>query len=615
MKALQLALAFLVLASVGCAAERHLRDARAADLSGRPTVAHRHLQLALEKKPDLAEDPRFAAHFQRVTAESLHAQGDQMAQSNQWRAAMQHYRDAIGADSSYAPARHYKKGAALADQGKLDAAIVSMQDAVEFDASHQAAHDELAHLLELRRQRRARAAELYDRSVVLVEQQQWDEALSAVRSAQELTPNDARMAAQVKAIRMAAAKDLTSRARRQLAAGALDAAEADFDKALGYVPSHHDAKRGMANADFARGEQARRDGRPGRAMLWHLAANEHLRHPRYEEAISAARREILGQHTLDVAIRGGPSEKLAAGALTRFASNKPEYVRLTDEANADYIVDVSAANLNVRQEVVGTHQATHTYYEQRDVPNPRIPHLESKLRHAERRLAGLRRRNQHPCDACGGNGWIEVHHAERSRRDATTGKRGRIDRRGKTRRQCDRCGGSGRRNNVSHRDISRARSKVDKLRHELSCEPAYVQQRHPRHWNYTVTDYAMTSDLEAVITLADRVAGEQIDTQVVKRHFLTEDSAVANANPSIGLHDDPLQLPSNGHVRSRLIAGAADEIASRLVATIANVRRAALEAEAQRIGGEGATELRIAAALMLEPVEPARTKQLLEQLR
>lgn len=600
MKTFQLMLAGTIVALAGCAAERHLRDANAADLAGEPIRAERHYRQALEADPDLARDPRFVDRFRQTQARAHHARGRKFAQQNAWRAAIDAYEQAAQTDPTFqlaqddlqaagpkASAWSFDRGMTLADRGELDEAIAALQSAVEFDGNNGRARDELAHVLELRRQRRAKAAELYEQSVVLARQKQWQPALAAAASGRDLLPKDPKFTAQISTIKQQAADHNADLGRQQLQANQLYDAELSFNAALGYASNHHAARRGLGDIDFVRGQQAQRAGQLGEALLWFQQANAHLRDHRYDQAIDEVRGELIRRNTVTLALTSEDNAKLGSLINTRLASRKPAYVKLTDPDNSDYQIALTVPRLDVTQTVMSTRQAKHRYYEIEQVRNPRIPELRAALGDAERRLARLQRRHHKQCNVCHGRGH---HHQHKDRR-------------------CPHCHGSGRQYRVSGADIARAQRKVHQLHETLACEPIYVQRRVPVYHHYTITDYAKTGKLEAVVALIDRRAGEMVDTVVVTRHFISEDSATTDDNPAIGLHADPLQLPDDDHVRERLVDGGAGEITTRVVAMIAKARHEALQSRAQQAGND--KSLLVAAAMMLEPVEPTRAKQLL----
>jgi tetratricopeptide (TPR) repeat protein len=690
MKSQKLLLIGIFIIMGGCAAERHLRDARAANLAGRPIIAEKYYRRALAISPKLAKDPRFVERFNKTQAQALHEKGRDFARQNAWQEAINTYQKATEIDPSNQAVQDqllaasprasdwfFGQGMKLADSGDVDAAIMSLQSAVAFNQDNVKAKTELADLLELRRQRRAKATELYEQSLVLADQNKWAQALAAAKSSHDLQPKDPRLTKQINSIKQRATGAWTARGRALLNEGQLDDAKHAFFSALGYIPNHQPARQGLADIDMAFGNIAQSQGHFGRAMLWYRSADTYFSQPSSHQAIAAMRLKILNTHTINLAFRGQDVPELLKLTQQQFSSHLPDYVRVVSSPDEDYIADIALPKIDINQNKLSSKQATYTYYETRQVPNPRISPLELRLRKAEHRLQKLRHQSnvqcsycrgagwihvqkkimtQHACPHCNGSGkghkktrnvqcqrchgagWIHAHSKKKDKQQATcshcngSGRRqqvapdaqcqhcngtGRIHARKyeKRREKCSHCQGSGRQHQHLQHDINRARRHVSKLRHLLSCEPALVSEQYPLHWIYTITDYAKIGSLSAVITLNDKRIGEMIDTAIVKRSFIAEDSVIANANPLIGLRENHLQLPSDNHIRSRLTNEAAKQLAAQLTAMIASTRHAILNGLAQQQNGANSLELSIAAALMLEASEPKRAKQLLDKLQ
>jgi len=603
----------LALALVACEAQKQIDLARAAALSGRPAEAERHYRLALEANPKLADDPEFAAALRRAKAQSLHEDAKRLESQHNWSAAMDQYRAAIAVDGEYEPARealaaagpkaaawYVAQAADMESKNRLDEAIAHLKQAVSYQPDHPVASRELTRVIELRRERMEKAGNLIADSRRLAGEKQWDAAIAAALSATKLVPNDPSYPKQADAVRQAAAQDYTALGQNLLDAGKLEDAERQFNLAMKYVANYPNALRGLGDADFQRGQAAQQKNLFGRAMLWYRRAAGHIADKRYSAGIAAAKARLLHDHSVDVKIRGGSEDQsLVSRVVADFQHKRPSYVRLIDATNqapADYVFDIDLARLDIRAQVQSSRKAAHRYKEEFDIPNPRLPQLRGELLNAQRDLERLEHRRDEHCPKCDGRGWVKCN-------DCNDHKK-----------KCSSCRGTGRRYSVSDFEIRNLEDKVHDLRHQLVTEPAMARQVVDKEWPYTIITHAKVGDLEAVIALSDVNAGVMLDTQLVRRHYAAEDATISGANPAIGLAEDPLTLPDDSTVTADLLAGGTGEVTQRLTLMIARQRYAAVEAVAAKATGDAAVELRVTAALLLEPAEPTRAAQLLNRI-
>lgn len=189
---------------------------------------------------------------------------------------------------------------------------------------------------------------------------------------------------------------------------------------------------------------------------------------------------------------------------------------------------------------------------------------------------------------------------------------------GKKVASCLSCRGTGRSGRVSESELRRRERDVFAIEARLRRAPHVVTQAFPAAWRYLVHYYEKTGGAEVDLQLRDVAANTTVKTDTLTAKTRYDDTTVQNANPAIGLPEDPLELPDDGGVHRWLIDASADEAAARLVAALVEARAAALKSQAEALARQGrelaAVEAQVSYALTIEGANPKGAAQVLARL-
>jgi tetratricopeptide (TPR) repeat protein len=224
------------------------------------------------------------------------------------------------------------------------------------------------------------------------------------------------------------------------------------------------------------------------------------------------------------------------------------------------------------------------------------------------------------CRSCNGSGYIVI--AASSKACGHCKGRGRPNCHtcsGKGRTTCSSCSGRGHGSNSARRRFNDHGLHVSRLQIQLSRTPATVRQSYQASWPYKTHYYRKSGSLDARLTIRHQPDATQIATRKIDQSFSRNDTVIEQANSSIGLHPNALDLPSDSHIRRRLLDGAAHAAAAALLSTVMQDQQTRLEA---RIAAHLAAseldevlEARVAAALLLEASNRKAAAKQLDQLR
>ena len=233
-----------------------------------------------------------------------------------------------------------------------------------------------------------------------------------------------------------------------------------------------------------------------------------------------------------------------------------------------------------------------------------------------------------PCSHCGGKGKISrrvpcsrckgsksvpcpVCHGSGRRACRKCGGRGVLE--------CSRCRGTGRGGRVSEHELRRQERIVRELEDRFRRAPSIVTQGLPAEWRYVVHHHVKTGTAEANIQTQHGPTRTVTHTDTITRTARHEDTTVDNANPEIGVDEDPLELPTDGSVRRVLVDEAAAEAASKLVHALVDARAKELKARAEDLARQGkslaAIEAQIDYAHTIEATNPSGAATIFARLR
>ena len=206
------------------------------------------------------------------------------------------------------------------------------------------------------------------------------------------------------------------------------------------------------------------------------------------------------------------------------------------------------------------------------------------------------------CDRCSGRGVIVC---------GTCHHRGRIT--------CHHCGGSGRHLASIRSRLRSSEREVKRLRYQLACEPATVQEHFSASWPYILRRYCKKGVLAIGLTIHRIGTDAEIGSDTIEERVVREDSSIEHANPAIGLHADAKDLPSDTQVHHSLVESTSSPAVSKIISMIAKTESAHWQSKAGQFAAKGdqseSIEAQVAAALLLEPVDPASTRRRLLALR
>lgn len=605
----------------GAAAAAYTRAVAAAD-AGDESAARNELAVALRHRPhhpqamaalaSLDDDARGAA-----AAVTAYRRGRSLIVDRRWAQAEDALRIAIETDAAYLPPRlalaqvtatraqaaeRLEAGRAARAEKRLEAAIESLSAAATI-----APHDEaVAAALAEARAAFAEAERLADESTAALQAGEWDRAIARAESALELYPQS-RAAATRESAKDHAAAEHTGRGWSLLESDEPGASASAFKQALGYRPGHAQAVLGLAHVAAARGDLATADGRWGAALLHYLEADRLHRSEATRDAVDAARRHVVDRVAIRLVApdadgsRVGAASRFARAVSDRLAALAPDVVDvLRGNGEAEYATVVTDAVADADEHRLASVERSHAYSISRMIPNPELPHLDALVHHLAADVRRLRRRFE------------EVDREyERARaavyRDPDNWTLREAAGRAHTRadRAEDRLNAYERRLHEAERDLQRA--------------PAIVEQVTPASWPYVVETWRKTAELQANVRVEDLRDNRSLAPVRIDRSASASDETIRNANPSIGLPHDPLDLPSDASMTERLIDEAATLAAERIIAIVVRDQASRAEAAANRAAADGATneaiEAEVDVAVLIHAIDPHTEWKRLDALR
>ena len=661
------------------AAARHARALKLAD-QGDLGGAAAELKIGLRLN-GLDADIRAALDSLSPSAQDahgLHARLLALRGEKRWLKASELLQQAIAADPNHLPSRaelkqcndalaqanvHYTRGSQLLSARKLDEAIAALEESLEIWPFNEHAGE----LLSQARARRKQFDDLHGQAQSAFRAARWDQAIALAQAALKIVPHHRGARELCTQATLNAAAVQTEHGQRLLAAGNLDEAEKRFGRALTYAANMQSAREGLGQVYFLRGQAGERTALWGNALVWYMQACEQAHNREYLAARDQARARVAERVSFRLGLVAN-DPPLRMRLTGRLAAEKPAYVRLVvggaAARQAEYAADVNLTRLDVRDRIVRTERRAHRYAVSRAFPNPSIPRLRRLVAEARDDLARLRRAHARKCPDCKGEGKLTCKkcrgtgsvtcsncHGQKHLPCPKCKGAGAINGsvcpqcrglrviacpecRGtgkthcpacsteKTRRgwvRCKRCGGTGRSAKVSSSQIKEKQEQLDRLVRRLAREPATVAREVVVEWPYEVLHYEKTGKLEAHVRLTDAATGAVLAANRVRNSAEYEDVTTHKANPTIGLHADALELPSDSDVRDALTEAAAAESAGRILAAALEARTEHFNAQAKGFSRAGQTDQAVEAlvnmAVVMESHRPADAAAVFSRLR
>ncbi len=282
-------LAILVLA--GCEAQRLAHRGGRALEANRGPEALRYLEAAAREDPGLADEPEFRARLERARYLAAYQEGVRLARSGRPEAAVASLERALDLRPASidarrelaearrdAAARRHASALDRADRGDLDGALAELQQARRFDPDSGDVRRALGSLGKVTVEA-GPANELYHQAIMLETQHRWGAAAATFRQAVETDGNHLPSRAELHRSnqQLQQARAHYEQATDQLRRKSLDEAIVSLQRALDVWPHYAEARQMLDDAT-ARREKAER--------LYESAAR-HLEAGRWDEAIFA----------------------------------------------------------------------------------------------------------------------------------------------------------------------------------------------------------------------------------------------------------------------------------------------------------------------------------------
>ncbi len=635
----------------GCAVQRQVDRGRAALDRDDPVAARYYLKDAVQMDPSLKRSRSFARDYDRARVGAAVVEGREALEDGQPRTALDAFESAVrispddaAARRGLAEARDQVAGdrfaAALrkADVGDLDASRGALQEALRLDPDHAAAQEALDSL----DQPEAAQPPAYREAVAAAEAGRWDAAVSGLSLVVAERPRFLPARAALPRVLDDAADATADRAEAALAAGELDAAEAAFERVGRYRSDHPAVDDGLARVHLARAQQLEQDDRPGAALLAYREVLERRPSADAAEAVARLRNTVRDRYALAVDLQpadGADDDTQALVRRTRSELQRRAAPGLRVAGNADAAPDAQAVTLAVNtldpgQPTVTTERQQQPYDVAFQVPNPDIERLESRASRLQSLIFDLQRRSYYyrPTVTYGigygvGTGYGYGHRRGYGYRGFGGFNFGNDRFRGYGRLGFGGSYGYGYRGgygygrglglgvtytntyryNDDYRELRQARDAYEDTLDALDRAPDYVTQTRTEFHPFVLKRHQRTGRIEAAATVAD---GPRLT--VTEGHTAT-DTSVPEPRPELGLEADPETLASDDEMKGILLDEAAATLAQRLSRTLIQERVAELRLGAtEATDPAAATESRVAAAVLMQGIDPQVSDQLLD---
>lgn len=608
-----LALLVVAVATSGCVTRRLIRQGDERLATGRPCQAVESYAKALARKPALEADELFAAQYRSANAECA-----------------------------------FERGVEALDKRRLEEAAELFESALEYEPGMDKARERLS---ETNRDI-VQADKKFDIAKTLANESKWDEALSALDGVLELNSTHAGAPVFAETVRRRAVADYVKRGDTALKKGDLLAAYNAYERCDDYIKNDPKAREGLARVDVAHGDKMLAQRRWGAAYLWYRQANIRAASAERLEAANAMEQRIGERLAFALNVRvDGDDDRVTAlssdltnrlrEALSRTA---PAFMAFgVNESRplpgALAAVGVELRGFDIRQAFLRKEGRTHRYTVYHQVDNPELPRIAYEIERTERERDRLRWEldrlcpvcrgdRDHVCSHCRGAGHTRCDRCDGTGAYYRSGKKEKCrDCDGSGRRDCrfcrhgrvacHRCNGTGLYSRVSRLDIMRVESDLSRLERDYRRAPATVLRGFPAEWPYTINHYEKRATAEALVRF-DGASDKVTTEEAVALSAVANDKTIDNANPEIGLREDPLTLPTDDALRSDLARRGADQLARLILVALLKPMADEADEQTARAKEAGATldaiEAGVDRMMLLRPIDRREADRALRPL-
>ncbi len=397
----------------------------------------------------------------------------------------------------------------------------------------------------------ARASGRVDAARGIASERRWDDALAELEAARAIDASLPELHRAEGEIRRAAAAERVAAGDAHLAANDPAAALAEYRAALAYDGRTEAALRGVSEVHARRAAAERDAGNPiDAALLYELAVRA-----KPSDAIRAAHAETwrtveamapTSFSVTDAAASGAPGGRLAAAVRSAAVARSAPPLGYVEGA-ADLRVDVAILQNRADERLVRSTDRTHWYQTTERTENPEHLRLLREIAEAEDEKEDLYRR-------------FRLRWGDGRRRHGEPDEE---------------------RERAYNHLVARTRSldnEIDRLRRRLESTPRLVDRPVSRSLAYQVETWSKSAVLEAEVLVFRRATGALLAQRRDRGEENATDARTVGAAPSLGLTEDPLQLPSD----SALFETLARQVGERLGAAVPDLILGARIAELRR---------------------------------
>ncbi|MEM6505417.1 MAG: hypothetical protein AAF711_08110 [Planctomycetota bacterium] len=495
------------------------------------------------------------------------------------RAALHGAREQLGASR-----RLQDDGRNLIDRLTMGPAIRSLEQSLEVWPYNTQASG----LLTKAKAQRALADEQLALATKAAGEARWDDAIAQADSGLAIDRSHPALDELRSALPRRAAADFAKRGDGHLEKGDLDRAHQAYGRSLSYRDTNLEARVGMALVYATWAKEHEEAGRLGAALLNYAKGQAYTRNKSLDDGVvrmAAAVRDRLGMGLMISADgRGGVDPRQLSSATLSTLAGKRSHGLAIQGQGMPYELRMSIRKATIDERRTNTSRRIHKYTTQELRYNPEYDRVASRLRAAERDY-------DRACRAYN-NATGKNHAKDHPDYDP----------------HYDRL----------RKDVDRKRSRVNKLRHELSCTPRKIKVTLHHEWPYTVETFTKTGELSVVTELVDTASGKPVRSFTHQASFAQSDDRTLNSNPSVGVRHDDLRLASDGAVSAALTDQLASAAGPWAVNGIVDHRLALINASVDFYEQEGKTaealEARVDGAVLIGLVDRKGSQASLDKL-
>gem|GEM_PF-5466123 len=441
-----------------------------------------------------------------------------------------------------------------AKKHQLGPAIDKLNDAINTWAGHEEAVAEHTRVVAIRHE----ALSLNEQAVQAADNQDWDAAIRLAAESSAVDQSDRVLKDTATAMPRVAATWLVARGDEVLVTGDRSEAESQYARALGYDPDHTAANQGMAKIFAQRGEGFAQGGQRGIAAVAYAVSLGHASIPKTRDAYNQSLVGLWdqwGQSGVAMLV-APPSHPVHASAVSAREFEQamaeeldPRLLRQTPAASGDavtaslgYRLEVDFVDAGFSTRLVSRRSLSHPYSVERWAINPAYVRAERAHRRAVERY-----RNASSGSMAKPNWQHQYKNKEgESQEEAQRRRRQRQ-----------------RKHQEHQRHLQSLKSAMDSAYHQLRCTPHQILVLDQYQWPYTKETHEKVGLVTACFKLVSIETGEAVDAWDVSVKTRDTDSMNMNANPSIGLHVNPLVLEGDEFMRRKLMRQLGSEAAQR----------------------------------------------------